>query len=104
MVSKKYYAFSKGDLGYTTSTENSLSAYRWYMDVTSRDNDQVALGKVSFIVIDEDEEATGIENVEASTNDSIIAIYDVNGRKLNALQNGVNIVKYADGTIKKISK
>lgn len=104
MVSKKYYAFSNGDLGYTTSTKNSLSAYRWYMDVTSRDNDQVALGKVSFIVIDEDEEATGIENVEASTNDSIIAIYDVNGRKLNALQNGVNIVKYADGTIKKISK
>ena len=104
LVNNRYYALTGGKLQYTTDTNSSLKGFRWYMSITDRDGEQGALGKVSFIVIDEDEEVTGIEEVESSDNNNIIAIFDINGRKLNELKNGVNIVKYADGTTKKISK
>lgn len=104
LVNNRYYALTGGKLQYTTDTNSSLKGFRWYMSITDRDGEQGALGKVSFIVIDEDEEVTGIEEVESSDNNNIIAIFDINGRKLNELKNGINIVKYADGTTKKISK
>ena len=47
------------------------------------------------------DEATAIAGIEAgkAVNGDI---YAVNGAKLNALQKGINIVKYADGSVKKI--
>ena len=33
---------------------------------------------------------------------AISASYTVNGTKLNALQKGLNIVKFADGTVQKV--
>ena len=55
-----------------------------------------------FFFIDND--VTGIEAVAAEnvSNADITAIYDLNGRRRDALQPGVNIVKMSDGTTKKV--
>ena len=59
-----------------------------------------------MMCLDEDEmteETTGIETV-GNNSEEIIAIYDINGRKQNELTKGINIVKYSNGSTKKITK
>ena len=49
---------------------------------------------------------TSIEAVTAEgvSNADITDIYDLNGRRCDALQPGVNIVKMSDGTTRKVIK
>jgi hypothetical protein len=46
---------------------------------------------------------TGIETVNSSsdTNATISSIYSINGTQLQTMQQGINIVKYGNGTVKK---
>ncbi len=43
-----------------------------------------------------------VEGIEAAEGVAIVAIYSATGAEQNALQKGLNIVKYADGSVKKI--
>ena len=50
-------------------------------------------------------ETTGIAAKPAVKNNAtVVAVYDVSGRLLNDLQKGINIVRYSDGSVKKIVK
>ena len=50
-------------------------------------------------------ESTGIESKTiVKDNAQVVAVYDVSGRLLKDLQKGINIVRYNDGTVKKIVK
>lgn len=53
---------------------------------------------VNFIYAD----PTGINNVDAQNGRMVVARYNANGQQLTALQKGLNILKYADGTSTKI--
>lgn len=48
--------------------------------------------------------STGIDKVITTTDNGVEAIYDLNGRKLNEMQKGINIVRKADGTTVKVLK
>ena len=52
----------------------------------------------------EEVDVTAIETVaaESVSNADITDIYDLNGRRRDALQPGINIVKMSDGTTKKV--
>ena len=65
---------------------------------------QAAAQWKEFFFIDND--VTGIEAVaaESVSNADITDIYDLNGRRRNALQPGINIVKMSDGTTRKVIK
>lgn len=45
---------------------------------------------------------TGIDSVTTSDAAKEVARYDINGQLLNGPTKGVNIVKYSDGTIKRV--
>lgn len=47
-------------------------------------------------------EATGIKGVNADEDSKPVEIYDLSGRRLNSMQQGLNIVKTADGRTSKI--
>ena len=49
-------------------------------------------------------DASSIENVTEQSAKVVVAIYNAAGAQINALQPGINIVKYADGSTKKIFK
>lgn len=55
-----------------------------------------------FEIKEYDENASSL-SIRDDVNLSIIAIFDINGRRLLYPQKGINIVKYSDGTIRKIS-
>ena len=55
-----------------------------------------------FFFIDNDVTAIEAVAAESMSNAEITAIYDLNGRRRDALQPGINIVKMSDGTTKKV--
>ena len=48
-------------------------------------------------------EATGIDKTTTSTDVEEVACYSVNGQRLSAPTKGLNIVKYSDGSVKKVA-
>ena len=47
-------------------------------------------------------DASGIDKVTTSTNVKEVSRYSVNGQRLSAPAKGLNIVKYSDGSVKKV--
>jgi hypothetical protein len=47
-------------------------------------------------------DATGIDKVAISTNAKEVSRYSANGQRLSAPAKGLNIVKYSDGSVKKV--
>ncbi|MCQ2243579.1 MAG: leucine-rich repeat domain-containing protein, partial [Bacteroidaceae bacterium] len=57
---------------------------------------------LSIRIADEDDDVTAVETLNAIT-DGTAEYYDMNGRRINSLQKGVNIVKYGNGKTKKVT-
>lgn len=53
---------------------------------------------------EKEETSTDIEGVEGSNAAVPVAIYTISGAQVSSLQNGVNIIKYSDGSTKKVLK
>ena len=50
-------------------------------------------------------ETAGIDaKPSVKNNATVVAVYDVSGRLLKDLQKGINIVRYSDGSVKKVTK
>ena len=48
-------------------------------------------------------DATGINHVSTSANPKPLSRYSVNGQRLTSPAKGLNIVKYSDGSVKKVA-
>ena len=59
-------------------------------------------GARAYNVVFGDETATGIDGIEADANAEVIGIFDAQGRQLNEMQPGLNIIRMSDGTTKKV--
>lgn len=60
-----------------------------------------ASAKLSLFVLGEDDLPSSVESINTITSDTA-EYYDLNGRRLCAPQNGINIVKYGNGVTKKV--
>lgn len=58
----------------------------------------------TIVVVSEDSPIVGIDGVAAGNGAAVVGIYTVSGAQVSAPQKGINIVKYADGTAKKVLK
>lgn len=94
------FYFINGDRFHQVQASLSVPMYRAYINNASSGG---AKPRVLSIVVNED--ATAIDVVDADANAEIIAIYDASGRKLNAPQKGMNIMKLQNGkTVKLLVK
>lgn len=106
MVDNSYYSMSRGKFAKATDSNGNLGGFRWFLEIIDRNSGNSSLaktGNISIVAIDEDE-VTGIANIENGIDNKIVSIFDVNGRKMNGFRKGLNIVQYSDGTTKKIMK
>ena len=60
-------------------------------------------GKATGIVF-ADKDATGIMGIEMDQNAEVESIFDAQGRQVDELQQGVNIIRMSDGTTRKVIK
>ena len=103
MISNGYYGMGGGELVQAEDNDASLGAFRWYLKIENKEDGSYAPGKITVLCLD-DGVATGIDENVIDVENKVVGIYDANGRKLNEMRNGLNIVKYSDGSTKKIMK
>ena len=77
---------------YKVGTENPITVppYRAYLDYSAE------IKALGF------DDATAINTLDALTSGAYEGIYSVDGVKLNHMEKGVNILKMADGTTRKV--
>ena len=96
-----------GNISPNKNAGAKLGIYRWYIKVTGNEfNDDYSNFRIGFVV-DGEEDPTSIFAIEdAEGSDEISGIYSVNGTKygttMDDLQKGVNIIRYKNGTSKKV--
>ncbi len=83
-----------------TTTGNYV--LKWDVAKSSGGFNEALLGNVKLVRRDKD--ATAIQLTKASLANDVIGIYDIQGRALPRLQNGINIIKHTDGTTTKVMK
>ena len=73
-----------------------------YVPMGTRDNYRLSkIGNYFENIVEFD--ATGIDKTTTSTDVEEVARYSVNGQRLSAPTKGLNIVKYSDGSVKKVA-
>jgi hypothetical protein len=91
---------TKGELSVNKSDQSNIQQYRWVLKLTPRgDNTDYSKINIGFI---EDEDATGLSTISSEENNQIEGIYSVNGSKHENLEKGINIIRYKNGTTKKV--
>lgn len=98
------YIMAGGQFGIAASDESKVNSYRFYLQITAKDGQIITTAnEAKIIILDEfgNEETTAINEIESSHSDAT-AVYNVNGIKQTSTKQGLNIVKMADGTTKKI--
>ena len=92
------YYMSGGELSYPKTQNIPVGSYRWYIKVTQNgDGGNYA----PVFVFTEDDDATGIKlegNAQAEE-----SYYNLNGMRINKPANGAYIIKYSDGSVKKVA-
>ena len=86
LMTNKYYVIDFADhtkLSRTTNVTNCPQAFQWYMTISSRNSGYAKYNEVKEISISvlDDEEATGIANIQHLSPDT--QIFDINGRKVS---------------------
>ena len=86
-----------------TFMKETYSSATLYVPAGTKDKYKAAEGWKNFITIVELDSVDGIEPATVSASDvTVTGIYDTNGKELPAIQPGINIVRYSDGTTKKV--
>ncbi len=57
---------------------------------------------IKEMYFDPNDDTDGIEGVNSIVEQDIVGYYGIDGRQLNAPQHGINILRYSDGTTKKV--
>lgn len=89
--------YLNGDKFHQAKVSLTVPAFRAYLDTTSAPS---SAPSVLSIAKEGEDDATGISAVEAL--ETVTDVYDLNGRKQNGLQRGINILRRADGTTIKV--
>lgn len=96
---EKATVYSLESLDKITFTETGVML--WKADETR----EFSYGNLDLLMFCEKKTPTDIKQVDMSKVESLNnaeGIYDLQGRKLNTMQRGVNIIRMTDGTIKKV--
>ena len=99
-AANQWYAMSGGQICPNKNENAVLGSYRWYIKVTDNEFNDVDYAPFAFIF--EEGEATGIIHNYIFDENELEGIYTVNGIKQETVTKGVNILKFKNGTTKKV--
>ena len=104
LLDKGACVIAQGAVNSVLNNTTTLSPYRWYIQITDREGQIIqTTTNAKIVVIGEfADETTGVDEVTSASNDNAETIYSTNGVKVKELQKGINIVKMANGSTKKI--
>ena len=104
-----YYMAKSGEISYATKTTTKVGANRWIFRVTPKDGEKTSVDysksmSFGFVVNGEedDDDLTAVSDATAAAEGEVVAYYTLSGQKVAQPTKGVYVVKYANGTSKKV--
>ena len=88
-------SLDESTVGFKKFAGTSIAQYKAYLQLGT--TPQARTFRFSF-----DGETTAIEHTATQQSQTVAACYSLNGQQLSSLKKGLNIVKYADGSVRKI--
>lgn len=98
-----------GECGSTSFSSNEMLTKEFVDELNfytqlEYDKDIWTLENGNLEFLPEDQGNGSVDEINVDAPNEIVAIYDLNGNRLNEIQNGVNIVVYKGGCVRKIVK
>lgn len=97
-----YYFLSGNRFYRSTGNGNVMKGFRGYFKVTQTKQPDAPAGAKGLRSLAMTRTETDIENVVDNEEVTVVAIYNVNGVKLESMQPGINILRMNNGTTKKV--
>lgn len=99
-----YYMAKSGQISRATKTSTTVGANRWIFRVTPKDGSQSSVSySIGFVVNGvEDDDVTAVSSAAVEAEGEVVGYYTLNGQKVSEPTKGVYVVKYANGTSKKV--
>lgn len=97
-----YYFLSGNKFYRSTGNGNVMKGFRGYFKVTQTKQPDAPAGAKGLRSLAMTRTETDIENVVDNEEVTVVAIYNVNGVKLESMQPGINILRMNNGTTKKV--
>lgn len=100
-----YYMALSGQLSYATKTSTTVGANRWIFRVTPKSGQESKVAySIGFVVNGEveDDDVTAVSSAAVEAEGEVVGYYTLNGQKVSEPTKGVYVVKFANGTSKKI--
>ena len=101
MLQDAYTPFFLPQSCLTLDGEVILEDYLCYVHLPKRSNDWTAIGGFSLYYLGKDKGNMAVEDI-ASSEATVIAIYNTNGIRIATMQKGINILHMSDGTTIKV--
>lgn len=98
-----YYMSKAGKVGYSrlsTSGFAGVGPFRWIFKVSGTNAPSTAF--TFGFAADEDDDVTAVSSAAAEAEGEVVGYYTLNGQKVSEPTKGVYVVKYANGTSKKV--
>ena len=101
-----YYMAKSGQISRATKTSTTVGANRWIFRVTPKDGSQSSVSySIGFVVNGvEDDDVTAVSSATDTTEaqGEVVGYYTLSGQQVSEPTKGVYVVKYANGTSKKV--
>lgn len=99
-----YYMAKSGQISRATKTSTTVGANRWIFRVTPKDGSQSSVSySIGFVVNGvEDDDVTAVSSATVEAEGEVVGYYTLSGQQVSEPTKGVYVVKYANGTSKKV--
>ena len=97
-----YYMGKSGKIAYSNNANTSFAGvgpFRWIFKVSGAKAGSAAY---TFGFANDDDDLTAVSNATAAAEGEVVGYYTLSGQKVSEPNKGVYVVKYANGTSKKV--
>ena len=95
--SNTFFAMGGGTINFCDNAH--LGAYRWYLNFEPKTDDYA---KPIIDFIESDSDATGVSSVKTGDDSDIEGYYNINGVRSETPVRGINIIRYKNGSTRKV--
>ena len=97
-----YYMGKSGNIGYSKKINLTVGSFRWIFKITDGVGNSPSFAYTFGVAEDNNDDVTAVSSAAVEAEGEVVAYYTLAGQKVSEPTKGVYVVKYANGTSKKV--
>ncbi len=97
-----YYMGKSGNIGYSKKTGLTVGSFRWIFKIADGVGNSPSFAYTFGVAEDNNDDVTAVSSAAVEAEGEVVGYYTLSGQKVSEPTKGVYVVKYANGTSKKV--